>query len=61
MMERMFATCQAGELPELPQNFADPGGGVCLKTIPTGGNDDKRATCVETDLTQRGVVASQQI
>jgi len=23
----------------LPQNFPDPGGGVCLKTIPTGGND----------------------
>ena len=26
----------------LPQNSADPGGGVCVKTIPTGGNDDER-------------------
>ena len=26
----------------LPQNFADPGGGVCVKTIPTGGHDDER-------------------
>src|SRR5919201_3782492 len=25
----------------LPQNFADPGGGVCLKTNPTGGDDDE--------------------
>jgi hypothetical protein len=47
--------------PALPQNFADPGGGVCLKTIPTGGSDDDGATCVETELTQRGVVASEQI
>ena len=30
------------ELLSLLQNFADPGGGVCLKTIPTGGNDDER-------------------
>ena len=26
----------------MPQNFADPGGRVCVKTIPTGGNDDER-------------------
>jgi hypothetical protein len=25
----------------LPQNFADPAGEVCLKTNPTGGNDDE--------------------
>ena len=25
----------------LPQNFADPAGEVCLKTIPTGGDDDE--------------------
>jgi len=25
----------------LPQNFADPGGGSCLKTDPTGGDDDE--------------------
>src|SRR5439155_14879015 len=26
----------------LPQNFVDPAGQVCLKTNPTGGNDDER-------------------
>jgi hypothetical protein len=26
----------------LPQNFADPAGAVCLRTNPTGGNDDER-------------------
>ena len=25
----------------MPQNFADPAGEVCLKTIPTGGDDDE--------------------
>jgi hypothetical protein len=49
-----------------PQNsvastFADPGGGICLKAFPTGGKDDEPPTCVETDLTERGVVASERI
>jgi hypothetical protein len=26
----------------LPQNFADPAGGSCLKTNPTGADDDER-------------------
>ena len=26
----------------MPQNFVDPAGQVCLKTNPTGGNDDER-------------------
>jgi hypothetical protein len=34
---------------------------VCLKTNPTGSNDDERATCLETEVTQRGVVASEGI
>src|SRR5438045_8524212 len=28
-------------MAELPQNLADPAGVVCLKTNPTGGNDDE--------------------
>ena len=43
------------------QNFADPAEGFCVKTNPTGGDDDEAATCLGRDLTLAGVVASELI
>jgi hypothetical protein len=57
----MTTGCSARQVAALPQNFSDQAGEVWLKTYPTEGDDDEQATCVETDLTQGGVAASEQI
>ena len=40
-MEIGQVECRWDRLPALPQNFADPAGAVCLKTNPTGDDDDE--------------------
>ena len=42
MIEYAFSYFTEFGLGALPQDFADLGGGVCLKTFPTGDNDDER-------------------
>ena len=45
----------------LPQNLADPAGVVCLKTIPTGSNDDERVQqASRPDLAPRYTHASRR-
>src|SRR5205823_1121289 len=41
-IEQTFAVVSGFVASALPQNFVDPAGQVCLKTNPTGGNDDER-------------------
>jgi hypothetical protein len=52
---------RVNEESALPHNFADPAGAVCLRTHPTGGDDDEAATCIETDLTRGRIVASERM
>jgi hypothetical protein len=40
-VEHRLQPISAPARPALPQNFADPAEGFCLKTDPTGGNDDE--------------------
>jgi hypothetical protein len=49
------------ESRDLRQNGSDPRGGRCLRTDLTDGPSKNLTTCVKTDLTQEGVVASERI